>query len=186
MWDRDLFQGNELSGKTVGIVGVGRLGTMAAQMFRAFNTTVIGYDPRPDYPGGVAERMPSLRLLLKRADVVSLHVEYREETRGLIDSAALSAMKPGAILINTSRGGLIDEVALLEALRAGRLGGAGLDVVSGEPDPPPDHPVFRYANDQANLIVVPHIGGNTVEAWRNTELFLAGRVVDALTRNELS
>lgn len=181
VWDRDLFPGNELSGKTVGIVGVGRLGTIAAEMFAAFGTTVIGYDPRPDYPDGVAERMDTLTELTSRSDIVSIHVDYKEETHELIDAEVIGTMKPTAILVNTARGGVVDEEALIAALDRGAIAGAGLDVVTGEPTPPADHPLFIAARRHQRLVIVPHLGGNTVEAWRTTESFLANRVVHALT-----
>jgi phosphoglycerate dehydrogenase-like enzyme len=118
--------------------------------------------------------------LLAVADVVSLHVKYDAGTRHLIGRSQLAAMKPGAVLVNTSRGGVVNDAALLEALEAGRLAGAALDVLDGEPAIGADHPLVAYARRHENLLVVPHIGGNTWESFEKTEVFLAGRVVDAL------
>jgi len=179
-WDRDRFRGRELFGKTAGLVGVGRLGTQVARILAAFGMRVIGHDPRPDFPEDVAERCDSLAALLSASDVVSLHVSYGPGTRHLIGRAELLLMKPGAVLVNTSRGGVVDETALLDALAEGRLMGAALDVLEGEPDLAPDHPVRRALAGLPNLLVVPHIGGNTVESLEKTETFLAERVAALL------
>jgi D-3-phosphoglycerate dehydrogenase len=179
-WTRDPFRGRELFGKTVGVVGMGRLGTLVAGYFRAFGMEVVGYDPRPDFPLGAARRAGSLRELLAVADVVTLHVTYGAATHHLIGRAQLAAMKPEAVLVNTSRGAVVDDAALLDALVAGRLAGAALDVLEGEPAIGTGHPLVAYARSHDNLLVVPHIGGNTWESFEKTEIFLAGRVVDAL------
>jgi len=180
-WKRDLFRGNELYGKTVGLVGAGRLGTITAGYFQVFGMKVIAYDPRPDFPGGI-ERVESLSELLGRSDVVSIHVSYSPATHHLLGRAELAAMKPGTWLVNTARGGVVDEAALLAALEAGHLAGAALDVLSGEPDVDGRHPVVAYARGHENVLVVPHIGGNTYESFEKTELFLAGKVQAALAR----
>lgn len=179
-WNRDLFRGGEVFEKTVGIVGVGRLGTIAAGYFRALGATVIGYDPRPDYPHDSARRVDRLPDLLRESDVVCVMVRYDESTRRLFGPAEFAAMKPGAILVNTSRGGVVDERALLAALESGRLAGAALDVLDGEPQITLEHPVVAYARTHANVLIVPHIGGNTLESLQKAETFLAGRVVAAL------
>ncbi len=174
-WDRDQFQGTELYGKTAGLVGVGRLGTIVAGYFRALGMNVLGHDPHP-FPAAVAEPVASLQDLLARADLVSLHVNYGPGTRHLLDHDALSQLKPGAILINTARGGLVDDAALLAVLQSGRLAGAALDVVDGEPDVKISHPLVQYAREHENLLITPHIGGNTVESFEKTEVFLAKKV----------
>ncbi len=179
-WDRDLFRGQELHDKVVGLVGVGRLGTLVAGYFRAFGAQVIGYDPRPDYPHAVAERVDTLEGLLARADIVSLHVSYDARTRHLVDARALAAMKPGAVLINTARGGVLDDRALLAALERGHLAGAALDVIDGEPAVGHDHPLVAFARTSDRLVLTPHLGGNTYESFEKTEMFLAGRVLEAL------
>lgn len=179
-WDRGLFRGHELFGKTAGIVGMGRLGTQVAHVLAAFGMRVLGYDPRPDFPEGLGERCGTLEELLARSDVVSLHVPYGPQTRRLIGRSELQAMKSTAVLVNTSRGGVIDEAALLEALSSGRLGGAALDVLEGEPAIDATHPVIRALASHDNLLVVPHLGGCTAESLDKTEVFLAERLVAAL------
>jgi D-3-phosphoglycerate dehydrogenase len=179
-WQRDLYRGHELHGKTAGIVGVGRLGTLVAGYLRAFGMRVVGHDPRTPFAPTVAEPMASLEALLAVADVVSLHVPYSTETRGLLGARQFAALKPGAVLVNTARGGVIDEAALLAALESGHLAGAALDVLDGEPEVSPDHPLIQAARRRSDLLIVPHLGGNTWESLQKTEIFLAHKVVAAL------
>jgi D-3-phosphoglycerate dehydrogenase len=178
-WNRDLFRGRELFGRTAGIVGVGRLGRIVAGYFRAFGMDVIGYDPRPDFPHDAARRAGSLEELLAQSDLVSLHVSYDRSTRHLVGPRQLAALKPGAVLVNTSRGGVIDERALAEAISSGHVAGAALDVLDGEPHTA-DNPLLALARASDRVLIVPHVGGNTVESFEKTELFLARKVVDAL------
>jgi glyoxylate reductase len=147
-WDPQGFLGLELSGATLAIVGAGRIGRAVARRARAFGTGVV-----------LVGRDDNLHAALSRADAVSLHVPLTRETHGLIDAAALAAMRPRAILVNTARGGLIDQAALLEALRTGAIGAAALDVTHPEP-PAPDDPLLRAPG----VLVVPHIGSATRRA----------------------
>jgi D-3-phosphoglycerate dehydrogenase / 2-oxoglutarate reductase len=179
-WDRDRFRGRELFGHTVGIVGMGRLGALVAGYFRAFGMQVLGYDPREDFPLDAAERVPRLDELLARSDIVVLLVKFDESTRNLIGTHEYSQMKPGAILVNVARGGVVDESALLAALDSGQLAGAALDVLDGEPAITPEHPVVAYAREHDNVLLTPHIGGNTVESFEKTEIFLANKVAAAV------
>jgi glyoxylate reductase len=177
-WRLDGFLGTELTGKTLGIVGLGRIGQAVARRAPPFGMTVLGLDPgsRHGTPSGfpVAPR----DVFLARADVVSLHVPLTPETRGLVDEAWLSAMKPGSYLINTSRGAVVDEAALLRALDRGHLAGAALDVFAQEPVDP-SHPLVRHPR----VVATPHIGSATVEtraamalkAVSNVEAFWAGQ-----------
>jgi D-3-phosphoglycerate dehydrogenase len=162
------------------VVGVGRLGRVVAGYFQALGMDVVGYDPRPDFPRDAAPRVESLAELLAQSDVVSLHVAYDASTRQLIGRKELAAMKPGAVLVNTSRGGVVDEQALVEALESGQLGGAALDVLDGEPNIAADHPLLAYARTHDNLLITPHVGGSTFESFEKTEVFLARRVIAAL------
>lgn len=180
VWNRDLFRGRELYGKTAGIIGVGRLGSIAAEYFKAFGMDVIGYDTRHDFPLQVARRVDSLQELLTVSDVVSIHVDSNESTKNLIGENEFALMKESAILINTSRGGVIDEDSLLNFLKEGKLYGAALDVLQDEPDIDRNHPLITYARENKNLLIVPHLGGNTHESFVKTETFIAGKIVDAL------
>ena len=177
-WDRDGFRGGELRGRTVGIVGYGRLGRIVAHYLRAFDAEVIATDPRAQ--AGDVE-LVALDELLRRADLVTLHAPLNDDTRGLIGRAELDSMRPGSLLVNTARGGLVDEGALLDALRSGHLAGAALDVLSGEDAAGMgDHPLVAHAREHDNLIVTPHIGGATRESMEKTEEFMAERLAVTL------
>ena len=179
-WDRDRFRGSEIFGKTVGIVGYGRLGSMTADYFVALRARVLVYDPFANMDHPDITPCSTLSELLTACDIVSLHVSYDESTRHLLNDTTLSQMKPGAVLVNTSRGGVIDEQALVRALEAGRLSGAALDVLQGEPNIGENHCLVEYARNHDNLLVTPHIGGNTRESFVKTEVFLAERLVGKL------
>jgi D-3-phosphoglycerate dehydrogenase / 2-oxoglutarate reductase len=177
-WDRNLFKGRELHGKTVGIVGYGRLGRIVAHYLKAFDTHLLAADPhieaRAVAPGVT---LVPLAQLVREADLVTLHVNLCEETRGFFGRKQFAAMKKGAWFINTSRGELVDESALLDAIRAGRLAGAALDVLCDEhSDGMQDHPLVEYAREHEHVILTPHIGGCTFESMDKTELFLAERL----------
>jgi len=178
-WNRDAFRGHELYEKCAGIVGVGRLGSIAAQYFGALGMRVVGYDPTPTGSEHV-ESTGSLGELLVQADVVSLHVNYSASTHHMIGARELALMKPSGVLINTARGALIDQQALIAALDADQLAGAALDVLEGEPDIDIRHPVVQYARQHRNLLVVPHIGGSTSESLEKAELFVTEKVIAAL------
>ncbi|PLP97994.1 phosphoglycerate dehydrogenase [Cupriavidus pauculus] len=170
---------HSLSGKTLGIVGFGRTGQIVAQMASAgFGMRVVVWSPRVNEAEVVAqraERVPTLQALLEMSDVVSLHRPLRPDTRHTIDAAALAVMKPGAILINTSRGGLIDEPALVDALRNSRLFGAGLDVFEREP-----LPVASALAALPNVVLSPHQAGSTQEALAATASQCATQIIDVL------
>jgi D-3-phosphoglycerate dehydrogenase len=160
-WDRERLQGVELHGKTLGIVGLGRVGTMVAQRALAFGMRLIAYDPyvsRERARELSIELMPDLGALLVQSDFVTVHLPRTAETEGLIGQRELDLMKEGARIVNTARGGIVDEDALAEALRSGRLGGAALDVFSEEPVT--EHPLFELSN----TVVTPHLGAATREA----------------------
>jgi D-3-phosphoglycerate dehydrogenase / 2-oxoglutarate reductase len=165
-WARDRFRGHQLSGKTLGIVGYGRLGRMVGEFGKAFRMRVIATDVTSMQPEADVELMP-LAQLLPQADVVSIHVHLTDATRGLFGREQIATMKRGAVLINTSRGAIVDEAALLDALESGALLGAGLDVIDGEWRPDlASHPLIRYAGAHENLVISPHIGGVTYESQR--------------------
>jgi glyoxylate reductase len=155
VWEPDLLLGADLHGATLGIVGLGAIGRAVARRARGFDMEVLAWSrrrhPLGDLEGHVA--WAELPDLLRRSDFVSVHVALTHETRGLVDAAALAVMKPGAFLVNTARGGVIAEEALVAALRSGRLGGAGLDVFASEPLDP-QSPLLTLPN----VVVTPHIG----------------------------
>lgn len=150
---------HELAGKVLGVVGYGELGRTVARLAEAFDMQVL-VAGRPGHPAAGGDRLP-LEALLPRADVLTLHCPLTPETRGLIGVRELALMKPGAVLINTARGGIVDEAALARALRDGVLGGAGVDVLTEEP-PASGNPLL--APDIPNLILTPHIAWASLEA----------------------
>ena len=179
-WEiRDSNRAVDLGGKTLGLVGLGRIGREVARRARAaFDMTVLGYDPYLD--AATVEALgvrpaASLDELLREADVVSIHVPLTDATRHLIGAAEMARMKPTAFLINTSRGPVVDEAALVEALRSGRIAGAGLDVFAEEP-PPASHPLF----DLPNVILTPHSAALTAECVVRMALGAAQAIVDVL------
>ena len=176
-WDRAAFTGIELHGKTLGLVGLGKIGSRVATRCRAFEMAVVGYDPylpaeRAESLG--VELLPDLDALLGRSDFISLHAPASADGRAMLDAARLERTKPGVRIINCARGSLIDEGALAEALVSGRVAGAALDVF--EHEPPVDSPLLRAPN----LVATPHLGASTVESQRNVGLLIAEQVADAL------
>jgi D-3-phosphoglycerate dehydrogenase len=162
--EREAFRGSELRGKVLGLVGLGQIGRRLAELCRgAFAMTVLAYDPllSADQVAARGAEAVELDTLLARADFVALNCPLTPQTRGLVGRAQFARMKPGAFFVTTARGGVHDEAALLDALRSGRLAGAGLDVFEQEP-PPADHPLLALDT----VIATPHVAGITVEAGR--------------------
>jgi D-3-phosphoglycerate dehydrogenase len=159
-WEKARFQGRELRGKTLGIVGLGKIGRAVAKRALAFEMTCAGFDPLVSDADARAMGVEPLPLdaLLARADILTLHAPMSLETKGMIGAAQIARMPKGAILVNAARGGLVDESALLAALQSGALAGAALDVFSEEP--PKGSPLLALPN----LVATPHIGAATVEA----------------------
>ena len=183
-WRRDPYQGTEIYRKTVGLFGYGRLGKIVAPYLRAFDAEVLVTDPLLDQ-GFVAEGIGSVKPeeLLGRSDIVSLHVDLRDETKGFFGAPLFKAMKSGAFFINTSRGELIDEAALLDGLESGAIRGAALDVLSNEQTRGMgESALVKYAQKHHNLIITPHIGGCTVESMGKAEHFLAQELYATLHR----
>lgn len=173
-WAAKAYQGHELRGRTLGLVGFGLIARNLARMALAIGMQVAAYDPfAPDeaFTDG-ATRASNLDALFAASDVVSLHCPLTEETRNLVNARTLGLMKPGALIINTARGEVVDEPALVEALRAGRIAGAGLDTFAPEP-PAPDNPLWRLEN----VILSPHIGGVTEEARGEVSLITCANVI---------
>jgi len=163
-WVREEFPGTMLHGKRLGLIGMGRIGGWMARYGRVFGMDVVGNDPHLANPLPDVHMVP-LPALFETCDFISVHVHLNEETRGLVSADLLQRVKPGAVLINTSRGAIVDERALVAALEGGRLGAAGLDVVEGEPNID-QHPLVQYARTHANLLITPHIGGFSPDAVR--------------------
>ena len=177
-WERDQFRGRDLCGYNLGIVGVGRIGEKIALMGHAFGMNVGGFDPyTPNRVNGI-QYFDALHPLLKWANVVCLHVPSNEETRHLIGSDEFAALSKGAYLINTSRGDIIEEDALLVALETGHLAGAALDVLKNETKISEniENALIDYARRNDNLVITPHIGGATYESMEKTEVFMAKKL----------
>jgi len=160
-WKRSKFNGVEIADKTVGVVGLGRSGQLFASRIAAFGTHVIAYDPylQPARAASIGVELVDLPTLLQRADIISIHLPKTKETLGLIGAAELATVKPGVLIVNAARGGLIDEQALADALADGRVGGAGIDVYSTEPAGK-DNPLLSAPN----IVLTPHLGASTTEA----------------------
>jgi D-3-phosphoglycerate dehydrogenase len=175
-WARSRYQGVQLRGRTLGVIGLGKIGMAVAERARGLEMTLLGSDPY------VAAEQAALRgvelvdldTLLARADVVTVHVPMSRATAGLIGAAAIAKMKPDAIVLNVARGGIVDEAAVATALREGRLGGAGVDVF--EHEPPTDSPLL----DAPNTVLTPHLGASTAEAQVAVSEEIAEQVLDVL------
>jgi D-3-phosphoglycerate dehydrogenase len=179
-WRRADFVGTELRGKTLGIVGLGKIGMAVAQRARAMEMTLVGSDPYVSAEVAAEHGIELIEMddVLRRADVVTVHVPLLAETRGMIGPEQLGLMKPTAFVINVARGGVIDEAALAEALRDGRIGGAAIDVYAHEP--PHDSPLL----DAPNTVLTPHLGASTREAQTKAGVEVAEQVLDALAGRE--
>jgi D-3-phosphoglycerate dehydrogenase / 2-oxoglutarate reductase len=182
-WERAGRQADELDGKTLGIVGYGRLGRMTARYGVAFGMRVLTHDRSPSREGAPHVEHRALDELLAESDVVSLHIPGSRENRGFLDAGRLAGMKPGALLVNTARGEIVDEAALLRALEEGRLAGAALDVLAGDSAwdgrVPDGHPLVEYARCNENLVITPHVGGYGRRSIQRTRAFVTKRFLEA-------
>ena len=184
-WNKSASGARELRGKTLGIVGYGAIGSQLSVLAEALGMRVIFHDLTERLTLGNARSVASLAALLAEADVVSLHVDGRRENTALIGAAELARMKPAALLLNLSRGHVVDVEALAAALRAGQLGGAALDVFPDEPATNAD-PFDSPLRGLRNVILTPHIGGSTEEAQEAIGLFAAERLLAFLNRGDTS
>lgn len=176
-WSKENILGVELKGKTLGIVGLGRVGRRVGEIAGAIGMSINAYDVVPIPPETiqrVGAKLVDIDSLFSSSDFVTLHVPLTEETRHMVDARRLGLMRRGSFLINTSRGGVIDEAALTAALEEGRLGGAALDVFEKEP---PTGDILKAPN----IIVTPHIGGQTAEAQREAIAGISSKILDALS-----
>jgi D-3-phosphoglycerate dehydrogenase len=172
-----------LSAMTLGIVGLGRLGSLVASYGSAFGMKVYYYSPNS--VNSNYERCETLMELAEKSDIVSLHAHYTPETEGLVNKEFFEAMKQGSFIVNTARGKLIDEKALLEALERGVIGGATLDVLADEYEPDfelklKENPLIKYANSHDNLILTPHCGGATIDARRETQIRTIELIIESI------
>jgi len=177
-WPR--ITGMELYGKTLGIIGLGAIGRAVARRARGFSMRVLAYDPAIDeaFCRQYGVEVATFEEVLSNSDFLSLHLPFKEQTKGIINSNTISMMKDGAILINTARGGLVDQQAVYEALKSGKLRGAGMDVF--EVEPPGELPLFELKN----VVVTPHMGSSTVEAIKAMADLAVKNLIDVLTDKE--
>jgi D-3-phosphoglycerate dehydrogenase len=178
-WERKLFQGTQLAGKTLGVIGMGRIGRAVANRAAALQMNVLAYDPHVLFVSKdpAIQVVTSLDDLCSQVDYLTVHVPRTPETIGMIGAVQIALMKPTARLINAARGGVIDEAALADALDAGKLGGAALDVYTAEP---PISEVHRRLIDNPNVLAVPHLGASTAEAQEQVAIDAACQLVDML------
>ncbi|MDF2440109.1 MAG: D-3-phosphoglycerate dehydrogenase / 2-oxoglutarate reductase [Abditibacteriota bacterium] len=176
-WKRSKFMGNQLYGKTLGVIGCGRIGIEVIKRMQSFGMKIVGFDPFL-----TTARAQQLNIevatrdeVLRRADILTLHVHLTKDTRHTINAEAIAMMKDGAYIVNCARGGIIDELALADALNSGKLGGAGLDVFEQEP-PPADSPLLQLPN----IVLAPHLGASTEEAQVEVAIDVAKQIVDVL------
>jgi len=181
--ERANILGLEMMEKTVGIIGMGNIGTRVARKWRgAFDARILAYDPyvpANHWPDIQHERVASLADMLPRVDLLTLHLPLTEESRGMIGAAALAQMKPAAVLVNTARGGIVDEAALYQAIASGRLYGAGLDVFAHEP-PTTANPLLQLPT----VVVTPHAGAGTHDTQIRSSMRVAEQLFDALEGRE--
>lgn len=182
-WLKKVLMGKELYGKTLGIIGLGRIGRAVAERATAFGMPIIlGSDTasdRPQHPGQGRFETVNLNELYSRADYISIHVPLTPETRNMIDGQAIAKMKRGVRIVSTARGGIINETALLAALESGQVAGAGLDVFTSEP------PGLTALVAHPNVIATPHIGAQTEEAQDRAAIDIAHEVLAALRGEQL-
>ena len=179
-WERAKLVGTQLAGKTLGVVGLGRVGREVARRAAGLDMKVIGYDPffSPDFAGKLGiETVPDLKSMLPRVDFLTVHTPLSPETTNLIGAAQIAQMKKGVRLLNCARGGIINEAALVDALKSGQLAGAAIDVFVEEP-PPADHPLLKLPN----VVLTPHLGASTTEAQETVALEAAQLLIDYLTK----
>lgn len=183
-WTRAELVGHDLAGATLGVLGLGRIGTLVARRARALGMDVVASHPRrqsddPELREAGVHLVP-LDAMLRSADIITLHVPLVPETRHIVGRRELALMKPGAVLVNTARGGLLDEAALAEALEDGWIAGAALDVRELEPPPPPDR-----LGGAPNVLLTPHIAGLSAESQRAACLRVAEEIIAALWERQV-
>ncbi len=187
-WDRENFRGHNLLGQTLGVVGLGRLGRAMARYAKAFGMKVLAYDPNIDAEVFLVNHCQQVDFdtLIKHSNVISIHVHLDKDTENMFNTAVFQQMKKGVYLINTARGKIVDEQALLNSLGDKKLAGYATDVLADELDfnrEFKNHPLVEYAKSHDNLVIVPHIGGMTHESRESTDVFIAEKVKIFLANN---
>jgi D-3-phosphoglycerate dehydrogenase len=180
-WAKKQLKGFELDGKILGLVGTGNIGKYTARLAQCFGMKIIGYDPfisKEDMAKDNIEKVENLEDLMKKADYISLHLPHTPKTHYIINAEMLGKMKPGAFLINCARGGTVDEKALFNALKDGKIGGASLDVY--ETEPPEKSPLLNLNN----VILTPHLGASTKEGQIKAGTVCAEQIIKVLNREQ--
>ena len=181
-WEREKFRGHNLYGKTLGIVGMGRLGGWMARYGKAFGMNVLYYDPNINTSTSSVDMLGKkveFDELLEQSDIISIHAHLNEETENMFNADVFKKMKNKAYLINTARGKIVDENALLKSLEAGEVAGYATDVLADElsfNEELRNNPLIEYAKRNKNVVIVPHIGGMTVESRERTDIFIAQKL----------
>lgn len=185
-FDRAQFLGNELNGKTIGIIGFGKIGSQVGKYAKAFGMNVLTYDPyiNKQLADEIGAKIVELNDLLRNSDIITLHAFASPETKDMMSFNEFSKMKNTALLINVARGSLVNEDALLDALENKKIQGAALDVLIEEP-PSPNNKLITYAEKNSNLLITPHIGGSTKEAVYNAAAYVVEKVKEFLNQSEL-
>ncbi|MGI6096808.1 MAG: hydroxyacid dehydrogenase [Dethiobacteria bacterium] len=175
-WDKHTYQGRQLKDKALGIIALGKIGSRVAKLAQAFDMNVIAFDPyvKPELAKEVGVKLVDIDTLCERADVISIHAPLTEDTRDLINEERIKKMKPGVIILNMGRGGILNEDAAYRAIKEGRIYGLGLDVM--EKEPPGKSRLFELEN----VVVTPHIGAATDESQQVIALEIAEKVLKAL------
>ncbi|MGC9022988.1 MAG: phosphoglycerate dehydrogenase, partial [Dissulfurimicrobium sp.] len=181
-WEKKRFMGQEVAGKTLGIIGMGRIGSVITQLAQGLKMKVVAFDPYviPEVAEKLGVEMTNLDDLLAKSDYITVHTPLTKETKGFLNKGLFNKMKPGAYVINCARGGIINEEDLYEALTSGRIAGAALDVFEKEPTTK-ENPLLSLDN----FICTPHLGASTKEAQENVALAVAKQIVDYLTKGEV-
>lgn len=181
-WEKNKFMGVEITGKTLGVIGCGNIGAIAAERAQGLKMKVIAYDPflSPERALDLGVEKVELNDLFRRADFITLHTPLTDKTKNIVDAKALESMKPGVRIVNCARGGLVDEKALRVALDSGKVAGAAFDVFTTEPAT--ENPLFGHPN----VVCTPHLGAATTEAQENVALQVAEQMSDYLLRGAIS
>jgi D-3-phosphoglycerate dehydrogenase len=174
IWDKYLYMGQELAGKTLGIAGFGKIGRRVGELAKAFKMNVVAYDPYVTAEQGrqLGVEMLELDELLKRVDYITIHMPLTPETKGMISKEKISLMKKGSFIVNMGRGGIVDEAAAYDALTSGRLAGMGVDVMQEEPC------LKSLLYELDNFVVTPHIGGQTIDSQKRIGVFISNTIID--------